>query len=231
MFPEPVTLTLLCRNMSSTWSDLEGAIPEHLKTLRTRSSKLPEGYRPPFPAYTARFPKSLDGLVMAIIGFQWPAKTPCPDESQNDLLRFVRQRLGVATPQYWDLVSSLDKENYQNLAILAYWRSWDDFDLWMNQSGFNAFWRELMPGRLVGWFKEVFSPSADRFETVFSSNDTAEGVAHMRESISGQLQEHVYWGSMRDRLPASQTDALIGDELLCSCHDSLRSRLVRHRFA
>ncbi|GAB7332753.1 hypothetical protein MBLNU13_g04491t1 [Cladosporium sp. NU13] len=216
--------------MASTWNDLEAAIPEHLKTSRTRSSKLPEGYRPPFPAYTARFPKSLDGLVMAIIGFQWPAKTPCPDESLEKLLHFMRQQPGDATPRHWDLASSLDKEDYQNFAVLAYWSSWAEFDLWMNQSGFDVFWRDLKPGCAIGWFKEIFSPSMDRLETVFSNNDTAEGIAHMRESISGQLQEHVYWGSMRDRLPASQTDELVGDGILCKEKDELedtKSRKIR----
>jgi hypothetical protein len=44
----------------------------------------------------------------------------------------------------------------------------------------------------VGWFKEVFSPSIDRFETIFSENTVPEGAAQMRESISGPVQEHVY---------------------------------------
>lgn len=200
--------------MSTTASDLEAAIPDHLLTQRTQPSKLPEGYRPPFPAYTARFPRSLDGLVMAVIGFQWPAKMPCPDESQDNLVGFMRQQVGDVTPRHWDLASALDKENYQNVAVLAYWKSWAELSLWMDQSGFDRFWKELQPGCTVGWFKEVFSPSMDRLETVFSDNHTAEGIAHMRESMSGQLKEHVYWGSMRDRLPASQSDALVGDECL-----------------
>jgi hypothetical protein len=32
----------------------------------------------------------------------------------------------------------------------------------------------------------------------------------MRENMSGPIREHVYWGSMRDRLPAAQTDPLLG---------------------
>ena len=32
----------------------------------------------------------------------------------------------------------------------------------------------------------------------------------MREGMSGTLKEHVYWGSMRDRLPVGQTDSLTG---------------------
>lgn len=32
----------------------------------------------------------------------------------------------------------------------------------------------------------------------------------MRKGMSGAVQEHGYWGSMRDRIPASQTDDLAG---------------------
>ena len=32
----------------------------------------------------------------------------------------------------------------------------------------------------------------------------------MQESLSGEIKEHGYWGSMRDRLPISQTDELAG---------------------
>lgn len=32
----------------------------------------------------------------------------------------------------------------------------------------------------------------------------------MRQSVSGPLLEHVYWGSSRDRLPAAQIDPLNG---------------------
>lgn len=50
----------------------------------------------------------------------------------------------------------------------------------------------------------------DRLETIFNTNETPEGTAHMGESMSGQVQEHAYWGSMSDRLPVAQTDDLVG---------------------
>ena len=42
----------------------------------------------------------------------------------------------------------------------------------------------------------------------------------MRESVSGPVLEHVYWGSMRDRLPLSQTDGLLGEKQNGSKEDS-----------
>ncbi|KAL0260204.1 hypothetical protein SLS55_003888 [Diplodia seriata] len=64
----------------------------------------------------------------------------------------------------------------------------------------------------VGWFREVLFPSIDRYETIFSSADVGdEGGARLREGLSGPVREHVYWGSMRDRMPAAQVDGLVGE--------------------
>lgn len=63
------------------------------------------------------------------------------------------------------------------------------------------------------WFKEMFFPPVERFETVFSDNRMPEGAANLGESMSGPIKEHVCWGSMRDRLPAAQTDMLKGAAL------------------
>lgn len=34
----------------------------------------------------------------------------------------------------------------------------------------------------------------------------------MSEQLSGLIREHVYWGSMRNRLPVSQADELVGEQ-------------------
>lgn len=206
--------------MSAT-SVLEPAIPAHLTTERTLPSNLPQNYQPPFPAYAARFPKSAKGLVMAVIGFQKNNEVLNSDEDRKKLVSFMSQQLGDVTPQHWDLATVLDKEGYHNITAIAYWKNVAEHNAWIEKSGFGAFWKDLKPTGGIGWFMEVFSPSIDRLETVFSDNNVPEGIAHMRESVSGPLQEHVYWGSMRDRLPASQTDALVGDPISLSKGEKL----------
>ncbi|KAK3356351.1 heme-containing dehydratase protein, partial [Lasiosphaeria hispida] len=62
------------------------------------------------------------------------------------------------------------------------------------------------------WFLEVFFPTTDRLETISNTDNVFEGSAHMRKGMSGAIQEHGY-GSMRDRLPASQTDGLVGTKV------------------
>lgn len=203
----------------ATATGLEPAIPDHLVTERTRSSNLPPNYQPPFPGYAARFPPSIKDLVMAVIGFQRKAAISNTDACLEKLVGFMSQQLHDMSPRHWDLATVVDKEGYHNVAALAYWPGRVEYDRWLDESGFGAFWRALEPSDDVGWFIEVFSPSIDRLETVFSDNVVPEGVAHMRESVSGPLQEHVYWGSMRDRLPASQTDALVGDQISPAARD------------
>ena len=153
---------------------------------------------------------------MAVIGFQKKTEVLQSDDSRKTLASFISQEVGDVTPQHWDLATVVDRSGYHNITAIVYWKSASDHNAWIDKSGFGAFWKDLKPSSEIGWFMEVFSPSIDRLETVFSDNEVPEGIAHMRESISGPLQEHVYWGSMRDRLPASQTDSLVGDRISIS---------------
>lgn len=50
---------------------LEAAITKHLVQERTGPVSTPPNYEAPFPAYSARFPRSTKDVVMAIIGAQF----------------------------------------------------------------------------------------------------------------------------------------------------------------
>ncbi|KAM0815794.1 putative Phenylacetaldoxime dehydratase [Seiridium cardinale] len=193
---------------------LESAIAENLRTERTLPARKPKNFNPPFPAYTARFPKHAKDLVMAIIGTQYRSV----DKNDGQALKKISSYTSLASipsdlrPGFQELAAVTDNRGYYNVAVLAYWVSKQAYHDWAELSGFNQWWQGLEPERQEhGWFLEVFFPTMDRFETVFSNNEVPEGAAHMREGISGPIEEHVYWGSMRDRLPLSQTDELVGD--------------------
>lgn len=210
---------------------LESAIPEHLVQTRTIPANTPPNYEPPFPAYSARFPKCTKDLVMAILGAQYPSAGDNDGSAISHLAGFVKDSPNPATrPSFWELASVTDTNGAYNIAILAYWPSKASYMEWARDSGYQKWWDELNPeDEHHGWFQEVFFPSIDRFETVFSDNEVPEGAAHMREEVSGGLKEHVYWGSMRDRLPASQTDELVGekDDTSRKPADEIERRRVR----
>lgn len=195
---------------------LEPAIPEHLRVERTVPAKTPPDYHPPFPAYSARFPLEVKDLVMGVFGVQHSKQTQGQSAGFKKLVEFVDNKSVQSKPKYWEAAAVTDNRGYYNEVVIPYWRSKQDYEAWITDSGFQTWWSGLQPGGETGWFLEVFLPSINRMETVFSDNVEPEGVANMREGVSGTLQEHVYWGSMRDRLPIGQTDPLVGTKAFAS---------------
>ncbi|KAI0914905.1 phenylacetaldoxime dehydratase [Ustulina deusta] len=196
----------------------EPAIPEHLRRERTVPAKLRDNFTPQFPSYMARYPQSTTDLVMAIFGAQFPARGENGHISGalSKLASFVSSELQDSSnqPCFHETASVVDASGYYNETLIAYWSSATTYRCWARESGFQQWWDALDPEKEAnGWFIEVFLPSIDRVETITSHNDKAEGVTHMRESFSGPVLEHIYWGSVRDRLPASQTDRLAGDKV------------------
>lgn len=150
---------------------------------------------------------------MAIIGAQYPSKDAFDHTGIEKIKSFATESASTTLPAFWETTSVTDKHGSYNIAVIAYWPSESTFESWKSESGFENWWhsgdRET-DGH--GWYQEVLLPSVDRFETVFSNNEVPEGAANMREKISGEMGEHAYWGSMRDRFAAAQDDRLEGEK-------------------
>jgi hypothetical protein len=186
------------------------AIPDHLQTERTVPAKIAEGYEPLFPGFASRFPEKAAGLVIGIIGAQFPSQSQVDDAVVPKLESFASAAGGVS---YSEWASGTDAKGFYNLTMLAYWPSKEVYESWSVESGFKQWWEGIDANETKnGWFLEVLSPSVDRLETIFSHKDAREGVAYLEEAQVGPIREHIYWGSMRDRLPASQTDELQGEK-------------------
>jgi len=112
-------------------------------------------------------------------------------------------------PGHHDLAHYVDEASFDNLIAIAYWDADAPFQRWLANPIQAAWWND--PARTadeVGYFREIVRPGAEHFETLFSTPDKFEGIARLASGLSGEIQEHAYWGSARDRLPSSQTDAL-----------------------
>ncbi|KAL0932824.1 phenylacetaldoxime dehydratase [Colletotrichum truncatum] len=195
---------------------LVSAIPEHLQCPRRLAAKTPHEFQPPFPAYSAGFPKETKDLVFAVIGAQYVSAAEADGDAVARLTQFTTSKAveTSARPQFAEWAAVTDTSGYYNVAHLAYWASKAAYEKWSEDSGFQAWWDNLDPQtERHGWFLEIFFPTVDRFETVFSNNEIPEGAAHMRECVIGPIKEHVYWGSMRDRLAAAQNDELVGEKV------------------
>jgi hypothetical protein len=152
---------------------------------------------------------------MAIVGVQFPSKDANVTPSLEIINSFstspkVPEKL---RPRSQELAAVTDNRGFYNIAFFLYWLSKEDFESWSEESGFKAWWQGLdAKTQEHGWFLEVFFPTTDRLETVYANNGTTEGAARMSESMSCPIQEHGYWGSMRDRIPISQTDEIGGEK-------------------
>ena len=150
-------------------STLEPAIPGHLRTERTIPTKTPPDFNPPFPAYSARFPVKTKELVTAIVGVQHASSTDGQSAEFKQLAAFMDKDI-ESKPHYWEAAAVTDNRGYYNEAVIPYWPSKHDYYVWVSISGFVSWWDSLSPEGNTGWFLEVFFPSIDRLETVFSDN-------------------------------------------------------------
>ena len=153
----------------------------------------------------------MDNLVMAIMGAQYALPSGSDNAGISTIKKFICDAPESLQPSFWEVTSVVDKKGAYNIAVVAYWPSTDVHRGWQEKAGFNTWWQSSdreMDGH--GWFQEVLCPTLDRFETVFSNPEHPEGAANMQEKISGEMEEHAYWGSMRDRLAAAQDDELKG---------------------
>jgi aldoxime dehydratase len=188
---------------------VESSIPEDLRCPRTRARRVRDDYAPPYPAWVARASKSIRQVTMAYFGVQWKDSHLAAQANAQfaQLTAYFAAADGAA---HFDRAVEIDAAGFTNLIAIAYWTDTTAFSRWQADSKLAEWWesRAAAGGRL-GYFRETFSPRIERFETLFSSPDRMEGIGVALQGRSEQdVMDHAYWGSMRDRIPLSQTDAL-----------------------
>ncbi len=186
---------------------MESAIDQHLKCPRTLSRRVDDDYQPPFPMWVGRADDSLTQLTMAYLGIQFK------DESRAKALQAMRHivaSFGVADgPGNHDMTYHLDNQGYGNFIIVGYWRDAGAYCRWMRSAPVAGWWDSadrLSDG--LGYFREVLAPRAEQFETLYAFRENLPGVGAVMDGVSGDIEEHGYWGSMRDRFPVSQVDRM-----------------------
>lgn len=192
-------------------AELESAVPEHLVETRTRPAGAAADFAPPYPSFVARHPASVGRIVLAHLGSLGP-----PDDGHDVLDAALA---GPDGPGHHDRAVPVDG---RGTITVGYWDDPDAFDRWFGAH--RAAWLDG-DGR-TGRYVEVVRPRVERLETVFGARGRPEGVAVLAERFSGPVREHAYWGAMRDRLPASQTDALHDPGELTAHRDGDRVRVT-----
>lgn len=184
---------------------MESAIPAHLRTERTRDRRIDDNYRPPAPAFAARFPESVKTVVCAYLGVQ--SRDVLSSEAAAASAEMLARCTAEDGPDSVEQASFTDEAGYANRVVIAYWSDPVVFERWFAHHHDALIAAGATPSAHGRWI-EVVAPTMDRYETIFSSTTLPEGAARTAPAFSEEMQEHGYWGSMRERIPLSQTDPL-----------------------
>lgn len=193
---------------------MESAIPTHLKCPRTLSRRVEDAYAPPFPMFVARGEESMEQVVMAYLGVQYAA-----DEARPQALAALRSIVASFSladgPLRHDITHHIDSSDHHNLMVVGYWSDPAAYARWLRSEEVSGWWASedrLHEG--LGYFREIVAPRVDQFETLYAFTEDFPGVGGIMGTSSDEIEEHGYWGSMRDRFPISQTDWMKADGAL-----------------
>ena len=204
---------------------MESAIPPHLRCPRLRPKRCTDDYQPPVAAWTARGDAALDRVVMAYYGVQW---RPGDEARAADAsLAIAGQLESAQAATATERARYVDPQGYENLIQIAYWTDVEAYRRFAEDASVEAWWSA--PEREsagVGVFREVFTPRISHLETLFNATDHLEGVGAALGRLSdSDVQEHAYWGGMRDRIPGAQADPLAASGALSVYPDARPSRV------
>ncbi|MFC9551587.1 phenylacetaldoxime dehydratase family protein [Rhodococcus sp. NPDC056960] len=185
---------------------MESAISDHLTCPRTLTRRVPDNYQPPFPMWVGRADEHVQQVVMGYLGVQFRG-----DEQRPVALKAMRDMVAGFDlpdgPLHYDVTHHVDNRDHENLMIVGYWKDSAAHDRWLRLPAVADWWasdERLSEG--LGYFREIVAPRAEQFETLYAFRDALPGVGAVMDGVSGEINEHGYWGSMRERFPVSQTD-------------------------
>jgi aldoxime dehydratase len=156
--------------------------------------------------WVGRADEQLEQVVMGYLGVQYRGE----DKRAAALhaMRHIVASLSLPDgPLSHDLTHHTDNSGYDNLMIVGYWKDPAAHCRWLRSPEVIEWWSSqdrLSDG--LGYFREIVAPRAEQFETLYGFREELPGVGSLMNTISDEIEEHGYWGSMRDRFPISQTD-------------------------
>ena len=186
---------------------------------------MPKNWDPPYPAWSAEFAPDVRVVVVGYFAAQFK------NNSINAFKEWMQAALSLDNAPLHNLRGSyVDVEGYTNYVYICYWTSQESYDKWIASPWVAEWWDddERLNGD-VGYWREVIFAPMERLETLFSSEDVA-GMATLSSRVTGPVQEHAYWGAMRDRMPASEYNdfsSKIGDKLTYVTQVESKGRHIR----
>ena len=184
------------------------------------------GWLPPVDAWQSRFVEADQPRVCLYLGAQAgeAEQATCVIDALLPALETVDAERGFF----------VDSNGFFNSVLVLYWPSLAEYDSYWAEGSAAASWWETAKKRALhyGIWRERFSVAPDRFETLFSQK-CPRGIGAFSSNLGEPVLQHGYWGSMRDRIAASEHDPL---DSLClirsgqdwsACDDEERSQYDR----
>jgi aliphatic aldoxime dehydratase len=182
----------------------ESAIPPHLRREARCPRRMPTNYTPPYPAYSARPATGVRAVAMAYLGVQSTG-----EPTATAVQRLSSELESEYGPQYWEPTRYVDPRGCTNWVAVAYWDDTARYQRWLRRPAWTQWWESADRSRDdCGYFLEALTPRIEDFETLYSSARHVEGIGRLCPHMSGEVLEHAYWGSARERIPAAQTEEL-----------------------
>jgi aldoxime dehydratase len=184
---------------------MDSAIDPMLICPRTLTRRVPEDYQPAYPSYSARAATPLDQVVMSYLGVQYASDTQ-RDHAFEAMRHIVSMFDAADGPKHHDLSYHRDNQDHHNLMVVGYWPDTAAYTRWLSSGNVAGWWdsdERLHDG--LGYFRETHCPRVEQFETIYGYQDELPGVGAVMGAVTGEINEHGYWGSMRERFPLSQT--------------------------
>lgn len=185
---------------------MESAIDTHLTCPRSISRRVPDDYQPPFPMWVGRADTEIEQITMGYLGVQSHGEAHRA-QALTAVAEIVAHLDHPHDPSHHDVTHHVDREGYDNFIVVGYWADPQSCMWWLGSPEVDRWWSS--DDRLtdpVGYFREIVSPRVDQFETLYAFQDRLPGVGALMSDISGDINEHGYWGSMRERFPLSQNE-------------------------
>lgn len=166
---------------------------------------MPQNWEPPYPSWSADFEPEVEEIIIGCFAAQSDGRPP------GEFREWMQQALALDdAPRHREPASYVDAAGYANHVHICYWTSRAGYEAWAAAPQVAAWWEdEARLSGPAGYWREVIFAPMNRLETLFSSEDGA-GMAAMAPGFTGPIQEHGYWGGMRDRVPDSAADDFRG---------------------
>lgn len=173
------------------------ATPAELDLKALAKESLPDDY----PGKIVAFPDDVTHLVSVMFGFQ--SRDPAAKERCREGLRGLFSE--ADGPGWVERAHYVDPDGYDCDILLAYWVGREAFQRWNNSAPVAGWWSALSvdPAIDVGVWREVMSAHKDRFQYAAGTDEKASAAALLPMVGSAKFG---YWGSYRDRFPASRGD-------------------------